>query len=145
MAYKGLFKPKHPEKYKGNIKNIVYRSSWEMAFMLKLDHDVNILEWQSEEFCIPYTDPTDNSYHRYFPDFWYKDKANQCYVIEIKPSVQTKVPKRPTGTSGKAYKRFITEAKTFARNQAKWESAQRYCVNKGWTFLVLTEKELGQF
>ena len=29
MAYKGRFTPKHPEKYVGDVKNIVYRSIWE--------------------------------------------------------------------------------------------------------------------
>ena len=28
MTYKGKFKPKNPSKYKGDIKEIVYRSSW---------------------------------------------------------------------------------------------------------------------
>ena len=32
-AYKGLFKPLNPQKYKGNHKNIIYRSSWEKRFM----------------------------------------------------------------------------------------------------------------
>jgi len=29
MAYKGKYTPKHPEKYIGDVKKIIYRSLWE--------------------------------------------------------------------------------------------------------------------
>ncbi|SVE05962.1 uncharacterized protein METZ01_LOCUS458816, partial [marine metagenome] len=28
MPYKGRFAPERPEKYKGNARNIIYRSMW---------------------------------------------------------------------------------------------------------------------
>ena len=50
------FIPKHPEKYKGTYP-IVCRSSWERAFCMMVDTNVNIVQWASEPERIPYTDP----------------------------------------------------------------------------------------
>ena len=57
--YKGKFKPERPEKYKGNPRNIIYRSMWERRFMVYCDRNENILEWGSEEFVVPYKSPVD--------------------------------------------------------------------------------------
>ena len=54
MTYKGLFKPKNPSKYKGNINEIVYRSSWEKKMMIYCDTTKSVVEWGSEELVIPY-------------------------------------------------------------------------------------------
>ena len=43
-AYKGLFKPLNPQKYKGNHKNIIYRSSWEKRFMGYCDKKKEIID-----------------------------------------------------------------------------------------------------
>ena len=70
MSYKGRYQPTNPLKYKGNYRNIIYRSLWERKFMKYCDRNPNILEWGSEEFCLPYKSPLDNKVHRYFPDFY---------------------------------------------------------------------------
>jgi hypothetical protein len=44
---KGKFKPKNPQKYKGNVTNIIYRSSWELRLMSYLDNHKNIISWGS--------------------------------------------------------------------------------------------------
>ena len=72
MSYKGIYRPSNPKKYKGDSKNIVYRSLWERKFMNYCDLNENILEWASEEFWVPYCDPTTNRVRRYFPDFFIK-------------------------------------------------------------------------
>ena len=61
MSYKGKYQPSYPKKYKGDPTNIVYRSLWERKFMVYCDKNENIIEWQSEEFCIPYRSPIDNN------------------------------------------------------------------------------------
>ena len=33
MSYKGIYRPSNPKKYKGDSKNIIYRSLWERKFM----------------------------------------------------------------------------------------------------------------
>jgi hypothetical protein len=143
MAYKGKFKPKYPEKYKGDPTNIIYRSMWEMRFMRYLDSHPSVINWASEEVIIPYISPIDKRVHRYFPDFWVKMKSENgtinTVIIEIKPHKQTKIPQRPE----KLTRRFINEARTYSVNSAKWKAAQEFCNNRNWEFKVLTEKELG--
>jgi hypothetical protein len=137
-VYKGRFKPTNPKKYCGDVSNIIYRSSYELKFMKWCDLNENIIEWGSEELSIPYKSPVDNRIHRYFPDFYLK-LNNKKYLIEIKPSRFTqepKVPKRKT-------KRFIEEVKQYGNNIAKWESATEFCLDNGWEFKIITEKELG--
>lgn len=145
MAYKGKFRPNNPDKYKGDPSNIVYRSSWELKFMGYLDSHDNVLEWSSEEFCIPYMSPIDGKRHRYFPDFWVKKKGSdgltEVLVIEIKPAYQSRPPVVMSGK--KPTKRYLNEVYTWGVNSAKWESADKYCKTKGWKFVVLTEHELG--
>ena len=68
-SIKSIFKPKKPKKYKGDITNIICRSSWERRFCNYCDLNENIVEWGSEEFWIPYLSPVDKRIHRYFPDF----------------------------------------------------------------------------
>ena len=53
-AYKGIFKPLNKAKYKGQVNNIVYRSSWEKRFMVYCDKTKEIVEWGSEEFALYY-------------------------------------------------------------------------------------------
>ena len=90
-AYKGIFKPNNPQKYKGNVKNIVYRSSWEKRFMNYCDRTREIIEWGSEELSIFYRG-VDGKPHRYYPDFYMKLKDGKRYVIEVKPKRQCVPP-----------------------------------------------------
>lgn len=140
---KGYFRAKYPKKYKGNPTNIIYRSSYELKLMMFLDKNPNVIEWASEEFFIPYKSPLDGKIHRYFPDFWVKKKNREgiieTIVIEVKPGNQT-IPPKPKKTITKQY---LREVQTWGLNQAKWESANKYCNAKGWKFLIATEKELG--
>jgi len=143
MAYKGKYQPSNPKKYKGDPTNIIYRSLWERKMMRYCDLNENILEWQSEEFCIPYRSPIDNRIHRYFPDFFIKyrdsDGKIKSSLIEVKPLRQTTPPPKPKRQT----KGYIREAYEYARNQAKWEAAKEWCLDRGYEFRVFTEKELG--
>ena len=143
MTYKGKFIPTKPNKYKGDIRNIIYRSLWELKFMKWCDRNANILEWGSEEFFIPYRSPLDNRVHRYFPDFYMKVQENNGkqvrYVIEVKPARQCVPPVK----GRKQKKTFIREVAEYAKNQAKWKAAQEFCEDRQLTFKVVTEKELG--
>jgi len=141
---KGFFRPKNPQKYKGDVRHITYRSSWELKFMSYLDTHKDILEWSSEEVIIPYLSPVDGKYHRYFPDFLVKKRELngkiKTVLIEIKPFKQTKPPEK---IPAKITKQYINEVKTWGINKSKWEYAEEYCKNRNWEFLILTEKELG--
>jgi hypothetical protein len=138
----GKFHPQNPQKYKGNVNNIIYRSSWELKFMQWCDRNENILEYGSEEFWIPYLSPVDNRIHRYFPDFIIKVKENtdkiKTYVVEVKPQRQTVPPKQKS----KVTKSYLYETQTYAVNQAKWKAAEEWCADRLLNFMVITEKEL---
>jgi len=143
MSYKGKYKPSNPEKYKGDVCNIIYRSSWERKFLYYCDMNKNIIEYSSEEVIIPYRSPVDNKYHRYFPDFYIKIKESngkiKKMIIEIKPfkqCIEPKVKQRKT-------KGYIYEVVEYAKNQAKWNAAKEWCLDRNYEFKVLTENELG--
>lgn len=148
MAYKGKFKPKNPEKYRGDPTKIVYRSSWEFRFFRFVDEHPEVVWWQSEELFIPYRSPVDGKIHRYFPDVLMKQKVGteeKTIMIEIKPLGQTVMPdirnKNKTKT-GRISRRYLNEVKTYGINSAKWEAAEKYCKERGWEFQKLTEKDL---
>ena len=143
MSYKGRYRPNNPLKYKGDYKNIIYRSLWELKFMKYCDSNQNILEWGSEEFFLPYRSPLDNRVHRYFPAFYIKVRENtgkiKKMIIEVKPLRQCMEPKRQK----KKTRGYIYEVREYAKNQAKWKAAEEYCLDRGLEFKILTEKELG--
>jgi len=141
MSYRGIFTPKHPSKYLGNVQNVVYRSLWERHFMKYCDETPGVLRWASEEFFIPYVSPVDGQIHRYFPDFMLEVQSNtglKRFVIEVKPKYQTELP----ATQKRKTKRYLTEVATYAVNQAKWQAAKEFCQKQGMNFLVLTEEHL---
>lgn len=143
MAYSGFYRPQNPQKYIGDPKNIVYRSSWECKVMHWLDHNPNIISWGSEELIIPYRSPVDGKHHRYFPDFIVKVKTNtgqsKTMILEIKPKKQTVEPQKKKRVT----RQYIEEVTTWGINQAKWKAAHEYCLDRGWEFKVLTEDHLG--
>ena len=143
MAYRGKYYPTYPKKYKGDPSNIIYRSLWERKFMVYCDRNEKILEWGSEEFFIPYRSPLDGKIHRYFPDFYVKVKTKQGtlkkWVVEVKPKVYTRPPKTPKRKT----KKYITEVRNWAVNDAKWKNAIEYCNDRNMEFIIITEDELG--
>jgi len=143
MSYKGKFSPKNPKKYKGDPTNVIYRSLWELRVMKYLDDNPAIIEWSSEEIAIPYLCPTDNKWHRYYPDFVVKARKNdgtvQTMILEVKPKKETMEPK----VSKKKTRKYITEVMTWGKNQAKWAAASEYCADRNWQFKLITEDHLG--
>ena len=138
-TYKGIYRPTNPKKYAGDPNRIVYRSNWERKFMLYCDRNDDIIYWASEELSIPYVNPIDRKVHRYFPDFIIKTKNGKRFMIEIKPSIQTK---KPTPKIKKS-KAFMRESLEYIKNMAKWQAADVYCNDNGMEFKLFTEKELG--
>jgi hypothetical protein len=143
MSYKGKYQPKNPQKYRGNVNNIIYRSLWERKFLVYCDTSDNIIEYASEEIALPYRSPIDNKIHKYFPDFYIKVRESngeiKKYIIEIKPKKQTiePIPQK------KKTKGYIYEVYEYARNQAKWKAAIEYCKDRQWEFKIFTETDLG--
>lgn len=143
MIHKRKFIPTNPQKYSGNVSNIIMRSSWETRFAIWCDKNPSIIRWSSEETIVPYVCPTDNKLHRYFIDFKIRvargDGSTSTYLIEIKPFKQTNPPEYP----GRRTQKFLAESYTFIKNQAKWKAASEYAKDRGWEFKIITENELG--
>ena len=140
--HQGRFNPRNPEKYIGDVQNIIYRSSWELKFMQWCDRSPKILKYGSEEFSIPYFNPVKEKVCRYFPDFiveMLEDNGKiEKYVIEIKPERQTVPPVQ----GKKKNKTYINEVNTYAVNQSKWKSIVEWCEDRMIKFKVITENEL---
>lgn len=142
-TYKGKYRVINPGKYRGDFKEVIYRSSWELRFMKWCDTNPSVLEWGSETVIIPYKSPVDNHVHRYFVDFYMKVKSTDGkvtkYLVEIKPEKFTKPPDIPK----KKTRKFVEEVFQYGTNQAKWKAADEFCKDRNMKFLVLTEHDLG--
>jgi len=147
MAYRGTFSPSNPDKWyisKGGLGHgkIEYRSLWELKFMRWADTHPSVLACASEEVVIPYRSPIDGRIHRYFMDFWIKMKNSDGEIveklIEVKPHAQTIQPRKK-----KNQRKFLSECKTYAINQAKWKAAQVWADDRGMEFLIMDEYSLG--
>ena len=139
----GKFRPKHPQKYKGNAGNILYRSSWELTFCNWCDTSPHIKQWMSEERAIWYFDPVSKKNRRYFPDFIIKYERSDgilCEeVVEIKPSKQVAGPNPNPKRRTKAWYNSVN---TYVTNMAKWKAAAEWASDRGMSFRLITEKEL---
>ena len=106
------------------------------------DTNSSVLEWGSETMIIPYKSPVDSKVHRYFVDFYIrvKDRHGSItkYLVEIKPYVQTFPPQKPKRQT----KGYLKECATFMVNQSKWAAAELWAKDRGWEFIILTEKQL---
>lgn len=134
------WRPKNPEKYKGDCSNIWVRSSWETKFCIWLDNNSSVIQWSSEEIVIPYISPIDNRYHRYFMDFYAKIKTSKgikTFLIEVKPIKQSQPPEKRSRVT----KKYIEEVATWGVNSAKWKAATEYCKDRGWEFMVMASSD----
>lgn len=142
IPHKGRYKPVNPEKYNGSLREIVYRSSWELKYMRWCDLREDVIEWSSEEIVIPYKSPIDRRWHRYFPDMYVRVRNKkgkiEHWLVEIKPHHETQEPKRPKRIT----RDYANRVATYATNVAKWEAAKEYCKERNWKFIILTENEL---
>lgn len=142
MLVQGKFKPRNPNKYKGDPSNIIYRSSWELTVFRYLDNSPSILKWSSEEFFVPYRHPLTNRISRYFPDVYLKYRNSTGTITEtiweVKPKNQTqppRIPKRKTKT-------WKYQAEQYVINDAKWKACKKYCDKRGYNFQLITEDHL---
>jgi len=142
--YIGRFVPKYPEKYRGKVDGIIFRSLWELRMMKMLDEDERVLNWASEEMHLYYLSPKDGFQHRYFPDFIAEfqmpDGTRTIKMLEVKPSKELVPPKPPK--KNKVTKRFLKECLNYEVVQAKKLAAEDYCKARGWEYVFITEHDL---
>lgn len=135
----GVYTPINQNKFIGTTA--IYRSGLELKFFKFCDSNSNVIKWGSENVIIPYISPIDTKVHRYFIDNYVVIKEGdqiKKYLIEIKPYKQT----LPPTTKYKNQQHLIYEQKQYVVNQAKWDSARKFCKKNGMSFLIITEREL---
>jgi hypothetical protein len=143
----GIYVPLNPEKYIGDIHNIICRSSWEFRFCKYCDSNERILKWSSEPVKIPYYNPLDKKEHNYNVDFYIKvlqdNGSEQEWIIEIKPESQFKKPilegKNSTLIKLKSYNHKM---QVWITNQAKFKAAKLWAEGRGFKFGVVDENFL---
>lgn len=138
MNYKGRYSLKNAAKYKGNPARVVFRSLWERQVFRFVDESADVIGWSAESVVVPYICKTDNRRHNYFVDLCLKFKDDRIFLIEIKPKYQTIPPKTPRRKT----KGYVTEVLTYAKNISKWEAADAYAKDRGWTFQIWNEDTL---
>lgn len=132
----GFYEVRNPEKYVGTHKPR-YRSGWELTFMMFCDNNKHVLQWASEAISIPYRNPLSGKMTMYVPDFFvvYSNKHGKqiAEVVEIKPKKQSLIESKVAS----AKDRMIV-----AINHAKWQAANAWCRQHGFSFRVVTEDDL---
>ena len=116
-----------------NNERIIYRSSYELKFIMWLESSNKVKNWGSECICIPYLF-IDGSTHKYYPDYFVEMVDGEKILIEIKPHNQTQ---KPVNENCWAYKEYV-------KNTCKWKAAIEFCEKKGYKFKILTEKTINQ-
>jgi len=146
MGWKqALYTLNHPEKYIGDPRKLVYKSSWEQEAFKVCDNNPYVLEWAYEWVPIPYAVPQKHNPNlkrikKYIPDLYVvtqdADGAITKRMIEIKPLKQTK-PGRSRNPKTRYYEDY-----TYIVNKLKWEAAESWCAQRNIIFEVVTEKKL---
>jgi hypothetical protein len=131
-TYSGKYKVKKPEKYKGDPLTVTYRSMWEKNAFKWCERNPAIKWWNSEETVIGYICGTDKKPHRYFIDLTIKYIDGRVLLVEIKPDIQTRPPKRKN----------LNESLAYIKNISKWKYAKRYAADRGYGFEIWTEHTL---
>jgi hypothetical protein len=142
----GKYAPRNPDKYIGDIHNIIYRSSWEYRFCIYCDTNDSILKWSSEPVAIDYYNPLDKKDHKYNVDFYIKvqreDQTEQDWIIEIKPENQTKKPIYEGVNTLAKLKSYNRNMQIWITNQAKFKAAKIWAEKRGYKFGVVDENFL---
>ena len=152
------------DKYVGDPGQIIYRSSWEFAFIKYCDSSPSVLRWSSEPMSVRYFDkvsklvecqkygldpnnPTNWIQKNYNIDFWILvdngDGTHKKMFIEIKPSNKLIKPTPPPLDSPIAmHKKFNVLAKEYLINEEKFKAMKKYAEANGAEFHIFTEKTL---
>ena len=139
----GKYEPKNPEKYIGDVHNIIYRSSWELRFCIYCDNNDGIVKWSSEPVVIPYYNPLDKKEHNYNVDFYIKvakeSSEEQEWLIEIKPKKQIEKPIFEGITTLPKLKSYNRNMQIWITNQAKFKAAREWAEKRDYRFGVIGE------
>lgn len=142
----GYFKPKYPEKVKGNIHEMIYRSGWEFKFFKFCDENPMVIEYGSELVGIKYWHSIDKREATYWIDGYMKTRnakgIEREWLIEVKPNKYILPPKTPKRMTDKQTKSFISHAKAYVVNTDKFKAAKAYAIAHNMRFGIITENFL---
>ena len=142
----GLYAPVNPDKYIGDLHNIIYRSSWEYRFCTYCDLNESIVKWSSEPMAIDYYNPLDKKEHKYNVDFYIKvikeDESYQEWILEIKPEKQTKKPLYEGNMTLSKLKSYNRNMQIWITNQAKFKAAKEWAEKRNFRCGVVDENFL---
>lgn len=138
----GTYEVQNKDKYTGT-KTPRYLSSYELQVFRYLDSHPSIIEWGSETVVVPYFDERIRRKRRYMVDVYMKVKDKDgnivTYLCEIKPYAQTL---QPIKSGRKRQDVFESEMHTYITNRLKWQTAEKFCEDRGWKFIILTEHQI---
>lgn len=133
----GEFDKYKPKKYFGDIP-IIYRSSYELRFMIICELNSNVIKWSSEQIIIPYLMKEKNKQgkyvmvrHNYHTDFTVFTTNGKKYIIEVKPLTMSPQSEAQIRRSPQIYK-----------NACKWKAALEWAKKHGYEFKVIQEAHL---
>ena len=160
----GYYVVQNTDKYVGDPKAVIYRSSWEMSFCKWCDASPSVRRWSSEPIKIPYFDRVSNleeckkygldpnnpknwKVRNYHTDFWVEvDKGSgviEKWFVEIKPKNKLMKPTPPPANAKlKDIKRFNMQAKEYLINESKFASLNEWAAKHDMKFYVFTEETL---
>ena len=142
----GYFKPKNPNKYKGDITQIIYRSGWEFKFLKFCDENSMVIEYSSEPLAIDYWNSVDKKQSKYWIDGWMKTKNKDGiikeWLIEIKPNKFIKPPSSPKRLTEKQTLNYIRHTKAYLINTDKFRAAKAWATAHNMKFGIITENFL---
>lgn len=136
--YKGVYTLRKPEKYIGNVDNVVFRSQWEKQTFMWCEDNPDVKQWNSEDVCVPYICGTDMRQHKYYIDLCVRFKNDRIVLVEVKPHNQTIPPKKKSRTT----KKYLKEVMTYEKNLSKWKAATAFAKKRGISFEIWTERTL---
>lgn len=155
--HQGLYVPQNMDKLikANNEGGVYYRSGLEKKMMIYLDLNDKIARWCSEYIKIPYEKTEwssvrkdfETTQHTYYPDFYYElqrpDGTLSKVVAEVKPYSETVEPIIRENMNSKQIRNLEYSLKTYNKNLQKWKYMIEYCQRKGFEFIIITEKQLG--
>lgn len=131
--HQGRYRPANPQKFEGDLNNIIFRSSWELRCLQFFDNNPSITKVMSEEIKIPYFNPVKRKPANYYPDFYIeltdKNGNKRKELLEIKPHAQIQEQ-----TKENTYAKLMR-----AVNYAKWEAAAKWCTERQIVFRLVDE------
>jgi hypothetical protein len=142
----GYFTPKNPEKYKGDLDKIIYRSSWELKFLVYCDTNESVVEYASEPMAIKYWSSIAKKTSNYWIDCYMatrgQDGTITKWLIEIKPDKYLHPPVAPKVLTEKQTLNYARHAKAYITNTEKFKAAKSYAAKNNMRFGIITENFL---